>query len=638
MADFKSLSYFVAVCECGDLGSGASHLGVASSTLSASLKSLEAGFGVSLFRKQGGRLAPRRFAHWLYQAAVPLLLLEKAAFRRATATADEPFRRLRLDIRLPFTLGHFNLALSKAMADAMHDDGLTLIDPVWSLEMSATVGTLTVDCLAFDEQASLTVESVPRAPDPTTGEILLCEDRWMMVRRRSGLSELSEPATSPSLGVAQAVLIPAFPPALLDRISPYAKAQRVNIQPLDAPPSDWPQLLDESPAGTAILLPESALWAGPGRSRIEATPLDPPLTCSIVARTDGSTAAARFVKRLNLALADTRPRSVLDPALTGRRIRYFNLAYELGRVSAAARAASVAQPALSQQLQKLETSLGTVLFDRHTFGLARTAAGRRFAPLADLLERRLRELHVSGATASLADGARLSLGVLPSVSHHGHLISRITDAILALHVDHPAVSVTVREAPNSTLQNAVLHGGLGLAIVETALTQMPRFPLDVSEELVVVADARHGLLPPGPIRLADLTHVPLALPSNLYGLRQLLDQAAHSVGIVLRPRREIDALAMLVALLSRERVATVLPASAVRPEILRRELIAHPIIEPSISRRLYVIYSGDRSLTPIERHLVTLLRSHLNAEAAPPLKPLHLLASRAPGEAVLAAL
>jgi DNA-binding transcriptional LysR family regulator len=252
----------------------------------------------------------------------------------------------------------------------------------------------------------------------------------------------------------------------------------------------------------------------------------------------------------------------------------------------------------------------------------RTEPGERFALAAGLLDKRLRELEISGATASLVEGGRLSLGVLPSVSHHGHLVNRITEAVLQLRERYPAMSITVREAPNGTLQNWVLRGRVGLAIVETALSQMPRLALDASEELVVIADPRHGLLPPGPVKLSDLSKIPLALPTALFGLRQLLDAAARDVGVEIRPKHEIDALTMLIALLSREPIATVLPASAVRPEILSRELSAHLIIEPTINRRLFVIYSADRSLTPAERDLVKLLRSTLANRDEPVLDPL----------------
>jgi DNA-binding transcriptional LysR family regulator len=61
----------------------------------------------------------------------------------------------------------------------------------------------------------------------------------------------------------------------------------------------------------------------------------------------------------------------------------------------------------------------------------------------------------------------------------------------------------------------------------------------------------------------------------------------------------------------------VLPASAVRLELASGELAAHPITDPTITRRLFVIYSGDRSLTPAERDLVKLLRAKL-ARPTPP--------------------
>ena len=103
----------------------------------------------------------------------------------------------------------------------------------------------------------------------------------------------------------------------------------------------------------------------------------------------------------------------------------------------------------------------------------------------------------------------------------------------------------------------------------------------------------------------------LALPTPLFGIRQLVDVSARNARVELRPKHEIDALAMLIAMLTREPIATILPASAVRLELESGELAAYPITEPTILRRLFVIYSGDRSLTPAERDLVKLLRTKL---------------------------
>jgi DNA-binding transcriptional LysR family regulator len=276
----------------------------------------------------------------------------------------------------------------------------------------------------------------------------------------------------------------------------------------------------------------------------------------------------------------------------------------------------VAQPALSEQLRKLETCLGGRLFERYNDGLVPTPRGERFAPIARVIEAHMRDIAVSGTSTFVPAAKRLAVGILPSVSQHGLLVNKIAEAVLDVQARYPSLQVVVREAPNRTLQDWVVRGIVGAAIVETSLPQMARLALGSSEGLAAIADPRHGLLAPGPVRLADLARLPLALPTVRFGLRQLLDAAAQDQGISIRPRIEIDALAMMAAVLQREPICTVLPPSAVRRELAAGELMAYPIIEPPIARRLYMIYSADRSLTEPERDLVHLLRARLADDAA----------------------
>ena len=604
MIDFRALSYFLAACEHENLGAAAKELDIAPSTLSASLKSLEVEFGVSLFRKQGAGLSPRALADWLYRAAVSLLLLESFARRRVAAPPEAPAHHLRIAIDLRFAFGRMSRAINRAMRATAEEEPILLCEPDWTAEGGAAFGTAPADQLEFAGESCVRIAA--RAV-PLPGDVVLLDDPWMVVRRQVAPERDEEPLDLR----AQTVIVPAMPRPIVEQVAAHLAANDIDsIRHVDQPPGAWPQILDEHP-GAVILLPASALAVRLGVFRTAIEPLDPPLTTAIVAVPGDDPVSHRFVDRLRTALAGAERATLFDPQLTGRRVRYYNLAYELGRVSAAARAASVAQPALSQQLQKLESSLGVLLFERRSFGLVRTAAGIQFARATMLLDKRLRELEMSGMSASLVEGGRLSLGVLPSVSHHGHLVSRITEAALALRERYPAMQLTVREAPNGTLQSWVTRGRVGVAIVETALPQLPRLPLDAIEDLSLIVDPCHDLLPPGPVRLHDLAGLPLALPTGLFGIRQLVDGVARNAGLDLRPRHEIDALPMLIAMLTREAIATILPASAVRPELDRGELVAHLIVEPTITRRLFVIYSADRSLTPAERDLVKLLRGRL---------------------------
>jgi LysR family nitrogen assimilation transcriptional regulator len=263
-------------------------------------------------------------------------------------------------------------------------------------------------------------------------------------------------------------------------------------------------------------------------------------------------------------------------------------------------------------LHKLEASLGGALFERHGDGVIPTAKGDRFAGMAALIESGFRRLSGGDTGATPPQSRRIAVGILPSVNQHGFLVNRITEAILDVQARHPALKLVIQEAPNGTLQDWVMRGLVGVAIVETVLPHMPRLPLGSSEGLAVIAHAKHRLLPPGSVTLADLTRLRLALPTNRFGLRQLLETAAEERGLKIQPDLEIDSLPMAVGILARLAVCTVLPPSAVAAEIASGDLVSHPIIDPVISRRLFAIYSGERTLSEPERGLVNSLRRRLS--------------------------
>ncbi len=613
MIDLRVLAHFLAACEHENLGSAARTLKIAPSTLSASLKSLETRIGMPLFRKQSGGVAPHPSAHWLYGASMSLLLLEEFARRRVVAPGDAPVSHLKIDIKLHFAFGNFRRALSHAIAETTVAEPLVFVDPCWSTEGTDFFDPMATAALDFDAHSHIDIDTVSRSARPDEGEVTLLETPWILVRRSSRPTETLPPPvfTSPDTFV-----LPDLPDALINQITAWAEQSGHVLRYLDTPLRDWPRILDEQP-NAKILLPASAIGTRLGVSRIDATLLDPPIASAIIGKGDGTPLADRFLERLQAKLGCKDASPVFSPVLTGGRIHYFNLVHELLSVSAAARAANVAQPALSQQLRKLEQSIGVSLFDRSTLGVARTSQSDRFALATTFLARRLREVEQGGHLAALTEGGRLVFGVMPSVSQNGYLIKKVTDAVMELRERHPKMRLTVREGPNSVLKGAVQRGEIGLAIVEAVTPQMPRLILNTAEDLAVITDARHRLLPDGPVRLADLADVPMALPTTLFGLRQLIDGTARAAGIELKLLHEIDALSMLVALLARERIATILPPSALQQELREGKLTQHPIIEPVISRKVFVIHSGNRALAPIERDLVMLLRNHLANDRRP---------------------
>lgn len=606
MIELRHLSHLLAASECENLTRAAKDLQVAPSTLSASLKALETEVGFSLFKRFGSGLYPRASARWLFRAGLPVLLLERHVRRRVAAGVDAQPSILNVHIDLKFTIGRVTKAVLRAIAATEAAEPLVLVHPIWIDDDPTPLDKGWPEELGVPAGGALTLQMVGPQVDLNPDEMPLMSDRWVLACRLAG-DAISPPDLS-----QRTVMVPAVSQGLFETVEAHlAEAGTKRVRLLADHPGSLPRLLNDHP-DAAFLLPSSALAGRLGLMNIASTPLEPPLTTTLIARVDGRDAiAGRFLERLRAALAEPEQASAFTPELTSRRVRYFNLAHRLHSVSAAARAANVAQPALSEQLRKLELTLGVRLFDRQCNGVAPTEGSLRFAAAASAIEKGLQDLVVGAMSSDSADERRLSLGVLPSVSQHGLLINRIAEAVLSLRGQHPSTRVTVLEAPNGALQDWVLRGRVGLAIVETGPPQLPRLALGASEDLAVITHARHALLPSGPVPFADLAKIPLALPTSQFGLRQLLEAAARSQRINLKPVMEIDALAMLIALLRHEPIATVLPPSAVRRELDTGELRAHPIIGPSVARRLFVIYSGDRSLSEPEREFVNLLRSGL---------------------------
>jgi LysR family nitrogen assimilation transcriptional regulator len=612
MVELRTLAYFLTACRSGSFAQAAGDLGIALSTLSATMKALGEDLGLTLFRRINNNLYPTAAARALMRAAEPLLTAELFA-RRFVATAPRTrLKHLMVDISLSFTIGGISQALRRAIDDMGAERPDVLVDPVWTDEKDfPNIGALAEDWTL--EGGRLTIALGEAGQRKSRHITTLISDPWVFAcrlpagtRNRPGAAEL----------VAGRIVVPALAPPLIEQADRYFSRHKITgVRFLNDHPGDLPRLIDDYP-DAALFVPRSLISSRLGLANVAMVPPDRPLAMNVVARaTQPNAITTLFIGLLKRALEDKARLPAERPIVNLRQIQYFNRVHRLRRVSAAARGANVSQPAISEQLHKLEASVGGALFERHGDGVIPTARGERFAILSGLIEAGFRRLSSGDAGTAPPQSRRIAVGILPSVNQHGFLVNRITEAILDVQTRYPALKLVIQEAPNATLQDWVIRGLVGVAIVETVLPHMPRLPLGSSEGLAAIVHARHKLLPKGPVSLAELLRQKLVVPTNRFGLRQLLETAAGERGLKIQPFLEVDTLPMAVAMLARLDVCTVLPPSAVAPEIAAGDLVAHPIVDPVISRRLFVIYSGERALSEPERALVNSLRRKLSEQA-----------------------
>ena len=195
------------------------------------------------------------------------------------------------------------------------------------------------------------------------------------------------------------------------------------------------------------------------------------------------------------------------------QLRYFIATAECGNASRAAGRCHVAQPSLSQQLKKLETSLGVRLFDRLGRGMALTDAGRALLPRARAI---LGEIRAAEANIKLeANQARgtLTVGAIPTMAPY-----LLPPALSTLREAHKECAISVREGLTEDLVEALTDNEIDCALVSTPL-QHDLLDVQVlgEERLLIVLPAGHPAAGSG-MNLADLEGHPAVVLEEMHCL------------------------------------------------------------------------------------------------------------------------
>ena len=190
-----------------------------------------------------------------------------------------------------------------------------------------------------------------------------------------------------------------------------------------------------------------------------------------------------------------------------RRVRYFVAVAEELHFRRAAERLHLAQPALSQQVRKLEQELGVELLHRTKRGVALTSVGAVFLDEARRLLRHADETARAARNARAGGGARLRLGHLADA-----LPAVLPRAISAFAVQYPAVEIAPETvAPRRAIED-VRAGRLDIAVVGLPASAEGLKVTPFALEPMVLAVAERHLLSGRPhVSLAALGDTPLAM-------------------------------------------------------------------------------------------------------------------------------
>lgn len=285
-----------------------------------------------------------------------------------------------------------------------------------------------------------------------------------------------------------------------------------------------------------------------------------------------------------------------------KQLTYFVRIAELGSISKAAGALSVAQPALSRQLRALEVELKANLFLRNGRGVLLTDAGKRFLDHARGVLHGVDSARLSVRTDIAGEG-RVVVGLPPSVG------KVLTLALVSRFVRRfPKASLGVVDGLSGGLFEQLLSGRLDVAVLlNPAASQRVALEPVATEALYLIGAnpvGRRGSV----VRLGGIASLPLIFPGAPHPIRSLVESEAARLGLRLNIALEIDVVGSIVDLVAAGYGYSIVPKNVMRIPGCPESISWHRIEAGGLATTLSIATATRQPLSPLARETAAMLR------------------------------
>ncbi|MGW7684061.1 LysR family transcriptional regulator [Kribbella sp. NPDC054772] len=277
-------------------------------------------------------------------------------------------------------------------------------------------------------------------------------------------------------------------------------------------------------------------------------------------------------------------------------LRQFAVVARLEHLSRAADELHVAQPSLSRTIARLESELGTPLFDR--------ANRLRLNPTGELfrgyVERALGEL--DAGRRAVAEATEQGSG---AVRVAAETFLALTEPLAAFKRDHPGIEIELRQMSPADMPSQLRAQDVDFCV---ASQPVPSAGLEsavlLDEAVYVVTPLDHPLAGRTTVTVDDLADEPFVTARRGHWQRRLLDRLFTERGLTPRVVCESDEAGTI-----QELIRTGL-GIGFNPEIARRSMPDYPVAwlivdHPECRRTLSLLWSADSRLSTAAQLLRT---------------------------------
>ncbi len=268
----------------------------------------------------------------------------------------------------------------------------------------------------------------------------------------------------------------------------------------------------------------------------------------------------------------------------------------------AARALGVTQPAVTQQIRRLERALGLKLFHRDGRRLVLTEAGQTLESFAG------RIFHLVDAARDALEGASaLQTGHLKIGASRTAGAYYVSDLIDRFKRTYPGVKVSLSVGNSQIILAGILdftlHAGLIAGLPDDP--QLISRPL-IRDRMLVVLPPDHRLARKSVVSIPDLRGYPMILREPGSTTRHLIEQAFRAHGLSVEPSMELESNEAIKSAVADGLGVAIMAHAAVAQELAAGRLVGRRLREP-LTLDFALVYHVARVLSPVLSSFLALL-------------------------------
>lgn len=294
-----------------------------------------------------------------------------------------------------------------------------------------------------------------------------------------------------------------------------------------------------------------------------------------------------------------------------QQLSYFVAVARFRNFTRAAESCFVAQPALSQQISKLEGELGVSVFERRRRGVNLTVAGTAFLAYAEQVLRLVSEGKQRVTDLQNVKHGEITLVCLPTVATYWlpPIISKYRRRFPDIEIRiHEHAGCTPHDFGDAKADIGIVQLGDDCSRLDNATVHVERL---FTDEQVLIFPSNHRLAGPGAashdaIALKETAGESFVLVKPTCGMSQVTAQAFAEAGLQPRVRLETSQVEAVCAMVAAGLGIGLMPAMAMNRDY--PNLCWRRVKKPVPKRNIVLAWSPERSMSPAAAAFIDIVR------------------------------